>query len=489
MTQFACYQKEKNILLFIALFSVVHICLFPTINLHSFSFAFMLLLSVSGMETKHITILLMAILRVNGVPDPINVITTTYGGSGADIAFGITHTFNGGYYTGGQSTSYGNTGADLWVVKFNHLGQREWDMTVGCAGPDTAYSVTTDKDGNCVAAGRTKCDGTIRPVIVKISELGAIKWKRILTELEGQILGIKAFSDGSYVVSGPSLTEGFIAKLRDEDQGLEWIQFIGSAADFRSVAELPNGEVGAIGFFTVYTYCVYVRLRSDGVIINERTEITSGKDSSYFREITWTSDGNLVAVGDAGLDAGKDAWVIKISPDGTTILWNKFFGGLEWDYGNSVKELSSGNLVFAGGTESKGAGEKDLWIFITDPYGQLLWEGAYDGQDDKLAYSVCVSLDDAIAAVGATSFLINSRDLYLVIVRFPCNEGRYLNMEEFTCELCYPLCKTCHGPTNYDCDECKLATALPVEDISGLCVDDCYSLEGYFRSGLVCKSK
>ncbi|MBL0913001.1 MAG: T9SS type A sorting domain-containing protein, partial [Bacteroidia bacterium] len=82
------------------------------------------------------------------------------GGSGADYGYGYTISpDNSGYVlalssgSNDQDVSGNNGSTDLWLVKLDNSGQISWQKTLGSSGADYAYSITRSSDGGLVAAG------------------------------------------------------------------------------------------------------------------------------------------------------------------------------------------------------------------------------------------------------------------------------------------------------------------------------------------------
>ena len=83
------------------------------------------------------------------------------------------------------NTSAGN--ADLFVVKYNSSGTKQWTKQLGTSSTDTANGVATDSSGNVYVAGGTYggLDGNTSAgvndlFIVKYNSSGAKQWTKQL---------------------------------------------------------------------------------------------------------------------------------------------------------------------------------------------------------------------------------------------------------------------------------------------------------------------
>ena len=98
-------------------------------------------------------------------------------------------------------------------------------------------------------------------------------------------------------------------------------------------------------------------------------------------------------------------------------VWEKTFGGTSEDYGNSVQETSDGGYIIAGHTYSFGAGGGDVYLVKTDSSGNLVWEKTFGGANWDVGYSVQVTGDGDYIIAGRTySFGAGGLDVYLVKV-------------------------------------------------------------------------
>ena len=111
----------------------------------------------------------------------------------------------------------------------------------------------------------------------------------------------------------------------------------------------------------------------------------------------------IVAGSTSSYGAGNtDVYLVKVDSMGFPI-WEKTFGGFGNDVGRSVIQLPDSGYVVAGFTNSFGAGGYDVYLIRTDKNGNLIWQKTFGGLDWDFAYDVTLTPDGNIALVGNTS--------------------------------------------------------------------------------------
>ncbi|GAB3169312.1 hypothetical protein GCM10027291_19580 [Telluribacter humicola] len=145
----------------------------------------------------------------------------TLGGSGNDVARSIVATSDGGFLLVGNSTSpaggdksQGSQGNyDIWVVKINGSGAKQWDRTFGGNGIDDARHVVATSDGGAVLAGLTESGrsgdksessrGGYDYWVIKLNSSGGKVWDKTLGGSGNDYArSVASTSDGGFVVTG-----------------------------------------------------------------------------------------------------------------------------------------------------------------------------------------------------------------------------------------------------------------------------------------------
>jgi len=144
---------------------------------------------------------------------------------------------------------------------------------------------------------------------------------------------------------------------------------------------------------------VYIlKVNSDGSLAWQKTFGGSSYDAAY--SIQQTTDGGYIV---AGYMSG-DVDVLKLNPDGS-LAWQKTFGGSSYDAAYSIQQTNDGGYIVAGGTESFGAGGRDVYILKLNSDGSLAWQKTFDESYVDVANSIQQTTDGGyIVAVGTESF-------------------------------------------------------------------------------------
>jgi hypothetical protein len=289
--------------------------------------------------------------------------TQTFGGSEYDWGRMIQQTSDGGYVVVGDTYSFGAGHFDIWLIRMGVDGDTLWTRTYGGTNEERGYSVQETADGGFIIAGTT----------------------------------------GSY---GSGAYDVWLVKT-DADGSQEWSQtFGGSLWDWGwSAEEVIGGGYIITGYTESYGPGVsavwLIRTDSEGALLWDET--FGGSSSEYGCSVQQTLDGGFIVVGDTySYGAGsRDIWLIKTDGNGDS-LWTRTFGGGGSDGGSSVCETPDGDYVITGYTKSFGAGQADVWLIKTDGAGDSLWTRTFGGSGDDHGCSVRLTSDEGYVVAGYT---------------------------------------------------------------------------------------
>jgi hypothetical protein len=140
-----------------------------------------------------------------------------------------------------------------------------------------------------------------------------------------------------------------------------------------------------------------------------------GTKTDVANAVVQTSEGGYALAGyTSSLGAGiQDMWLVKTDSAGNH-LWNRTYGGANYDGAYSIVQTNDGGYALGGYTGSFGAGYDDVWLVKTDGAGNMLWNRTYGGANFDDAYSLVQTNDGGYALAGSTLSSSGDYDLYLV---------------------------------------------------------------------------
>ena len=80
----------------------------------------------------------------------------TWGGLDTDVAYDIVLDSSENIYITGYTSSFGAMTSDLFLAKFNSIGELQWNETWGGSLPDDGYSLVVDSSDNILVVGNTQ---------------------------------------------------------------------------------------------------------------------------------------------------------------------------------------------------------------------------------------------------------------------------------------------------------------------------------------------
>ncbi len=158
-----------------------------------------------------------------------------------------------------------------------------------------------------------------------------------------------------------------------------------------------------------------VRTNKHGQLIWQRT--FGGTDWDFGMDLILSPDGNILLCGKSfNARYGKyDAWVLKAQMSNGDLLWQKFYGGAEDDDFRSIKLTPDSKIVLTGQTSSMGDIAGDIYLFTTNLSGDSLLAKKYGmpGKKDFANDIVVESANEYILGGGTESYATSFTDAFI----------------------------------------------------------------------------
>ena len=319
----------------------------------------------------------------------------SFGGSNNEEGYAVKQCMDGGFILAGYSTSYG-AAADIYVVKTDPYGIKEWDKVYGGNNLDRAYEIIETHDGHFIIVGVTNSPGISHGNddiwLQKIDGQGNTVWRNAYGESNHEVgYDVVELPDGGFLVLGYKnfydVSGKDIYLIRTDSVGtIVWAKTYGSSMVFDEIGysiheAYPSG----------YLICASTNSRDNGwfdpqvIKIDydgnmQWSAIYNGSGRSHTRWVaTPTYDGGAAIIGTTTYyhtneGDNEDIYLIKIDQQGQE-LWNIGFEGGDSDWGWSIVETCINDLLIVGSTKSYGRGLFDIILMNTNEFGAFDLDG------------------------------------------------------------------------------------------------------------------
>lgn len=132
--------------------------------------------------------------------------------------------------------------------------------------------------------------------------------------------------------------------------------------------------------------------------------------------VSQTSDNGFLIFGNSSSMGWGNTDVIIIKTDSVgNVQWNKAYGGSGVDLGKAFYKLKDSTYVVCGFSNNGTHGGYDLWVFQINKSGVVLWDKKFGGADWEIAHSIIQTNDNNLAIVGETYTAGNKQNNVLLM--------------------------------------------------------------------------
>lgn len=406
------------------------------------------------------------------VIDPLLNWSTYMGGTGAEWAAGLA-VDSAGYalVTGttestnfvGASNAYRGGGYDVFVAKVNNGGGLTWVTYLGGTGEDFGTGIAVDAGKNALVTGSTNSrnfsgannayPGAFKEdsFVAKVNTNGVLVWATYLGgNPDDEARGIAVDSNGNSLVTGFSASmnfggannqnhggkDAFVAKVSSGGT-LAWATYLGGGIDEYGNAiavdgggnALVTGSTNSADFnganrstFGGPEDAFVAKVNTNGTLAWATYVGGTGDDAGF--GVAVDGGGNALITGssnsvdftrqnDSFRGGTKDAFVAKVSGNGSQVWWSTHLGGNGTDAGSAIAVDGGGNVVvtgstnsgnFVGATNTYYGNPEDAFVSRVTTDGALSWSTYFGGNGDDSGAGVALdSVGYAFIAGGTTS--------------------------------------------------------------------------------------
>jgi hypothetical protein len=429
------------------------------------------------------------------VIDPVLLYSTYLGGGATDAVRAIAVDVSGNAYVTGETSSTNfptaspyqganGGGDDAFVTKLNPAGSALiYSTYLGGSGGDFGRAIAVDASGNAYVAGQTSSTnfptvgpyqgahggGSVDAFVTKLNPAGsALVYSTYLGGSGGDFgYAIAVGASGNAYVTGTTFStdfptvgayqgadgggyDAFVTKLNPAGSALIYSTYLGGAGDDsgNAIAVDASGNAYVAGqtlstnFPTVGPYqgahgggsvdAFVTKLNPAGSALIYSTYL-GGSGDDYGRALAVDASGNAYVTGQTsstnfptaspyqganGGGSSYDAFVTKLNPAGSALVYSTYLGGSGYDAAYAIAVSASGNAYVAGHTYSTNfptvnpysginSGGSDVFVTKLNPAGSALIYSTYiggPGTDNAQGIAVDASGQAYVGGIASTAF-------------------------------------------------------------------------------------
>jgi uncharacterized protein (TIGR03437 family) len=319
------------------------------------------------------------------VIDPLLIYSTYLGGTGYEWAYAIAvDSIGSTYVTGGTgSTNFPTAGSlqrgllgseDVFVTKINPSGSAKIYSTYlggSGGGGDEGHGIAVDLQGNAYITGNTGSFDfpTVNPIQAKNSGSDDVFLAKL--NATGSALIYSTYLGGSSLDSGSAIAL--------DAAGSAYVVGTTSSSDFPVTNAFQAVKGAQSDAFVAKinpagSACVYATYLGGNNVDEGNAIAVDAAGNAYVTGYTSSTNFPVASAFRASNAGGPDAFVSKLNPAGSALVYSTYLGGTATDYGTGIAVDASGSAYVTGSTTS---GDFPLANPMDDKLGSLAVDDAF----------------------------------------------------------------------------------------------------------------
>ena len=345
------------------------------------------------------------------------IFSNTYNDASFDYGRYLIQTNDHGYLVAGNTSLLGDDYSNVLMLKVDHTGEQVWRKDYTYSSNDRVNTVIELEDGSLVMAGfsTSNTNSSKDLLIMRTDSEGNTEWQSIYGDTRDEIANsISSASDGGFIIAGEITNENtgnsscYLLKVNNNGE-FEWDRSFGGSLNDQGFSLISANDGGFV--ITGVTRSQndssgdlwLIKVNNTGEILWEKT--FGGENFESGRSLQQTSDEGYIIVGQTESfgNGNNDAYLLKTDSQGNEI-WSRTYGGSGTDQGRYVVETLDQGYIISGYTDSYGSmGGFNFWLIKTDSNGDLEWQEYYGGSGDDRAFCGIQASDGGYAIVGQSN--------------------------------------------------------------------------------------
>jgi len=364
-----------------------------------------------------------------------------YGGASDQEGNGIIQMSDSGYVVVGSSEI--GLQDDIYVVRTDAGGNEIWRVRHGNSDlNEVAHTIHETLDGGLIISGFAISSlGDKEAFAMKLDDMGAIIWEKT-HGFEGTdeiIYDLQVTSDSGFALIGQTTNvepksnhdynplldfhDMYMIKL-DKDGNLVWEEIFGFAGDDFGASLFQRSDESYVILGT--TSLSEAGQSRSNIILMETTSRGGIMDAKFYGDtdgevattLSTTADGGFLLTAQVTDSAENRSVILMRLDQAGEVLWqntlitNADGGGIA----NSVKEISDGSIVVAGGIDGDSTSGFKIFLRKLSADGSQVWQQTHGQTVGRSICSEVIETKEGGFALtgGAFTFEFNSRTMFII---------------------------------------------------------------------------